>query len=81
MDSGVERYDCFRQRKPDTLPSYFAAGEPHLEKNDGGIPPRKGTNIGHPLSGHGFPFPKVGLRWLVMPNAVNLYFAAHALDT
>ena len=48
-------------------------GEPHLEKNDGGIPPRPGTNtMGMRCPGTGSPFPRWSLRWVVMTNAVTL---------
>ena len=42
-------------------------------KNDGGIPPRPGTNtMGMRCPGTGSPFPRWSLRWVVMPNAVTL---------
>ena len=50
------------------------AGEPHLEKNDGGIPPRTGTNtMGMRCPGTGSPLPRWALPWVVMPKAVTLH--------
>ena len=51
-------------------------------KNDGGFPPRPGTNtMGMRCPGTSSPFPRWALRWVVMPNAVTLPALLFCFDT